>query len=130
MTIVIMALPAIGIAGIVCWRIAVGIVAARPVGDRLRYAMGSATQLPPAFSGSDFALLERIFAAAGALGRTGRGASVVSAYYQAVHGLGVLLPFLSGWSEHEMNVCARYLAARTERLLASNAACSRHLQSL
>jgi hypothetical protein len=128
MTPFIMAILALGIVSVACWRLIVGMVAGRPVGDRLRYAIGPAARLKQEFSGSDFPLLERLFAAAGALGSPGRATTAIRAYYRIVHGLGVRLPFLARWSHREMNVCSRYLAARIERLLASNAACSRHAQ--
>jgi hypothetical protein len=131
MVILVLAVLAFGVAGLLCWRMIVGAVAARPVGDRLRYAVGlAATPVPHDFSGSDFALLERLFAAAGALGGPGRDGVLIRAYYQAVHAIGALVPALAPWSKREMNVCSRYLAARIERLLASNAAYSRRVRSL
>ena len=131
MVILVMAILAFGVAGLCCWRVIVGVVAARPVSDRLRYAVGPAAAVAPRdFGGADFALLERLFAAAGALGGPGRHAILIRAYYLAVRRIGSLLPALAPWSEREMNVCSRYLAVRIERLLASNAACSRRVRSL
>lgn len=131
MVILVMAILAFGVAGLCCWRMIVGAVAARPVGDRLRYAVGPAsTPAARDFSGADFALLEGLFTAAGALGDPGRHAVLIRTYYLAVHRIGRLLPALAPWSEREMNVCSRYLAARIESLLASNADCSRRVRSL
>lgn len=131
MVILVIAALAFGAACFCCWRMIVGAVAARPVSDRLRYAVGPATAgMPRDFSGADFALLERLFTAAGALGGSGREAMLIRTYYLAVHGIGNLLPALAPWSEREMHLCSRYLAARIERLLASNAACSRRVRPL
>jgi hypothetical protein len=131
MAITIMAILAFGVAGLCCWRIVVGAVAARPIGDRLRYAVGlAAAPTPGDFNGADFALLERLFAAAGALGGSGRDTILIRAYYLAVHRLAGVLPSLTPWSEREMKICSRYLAARIERLLATNAACSRRMHTL
>ena len=50
------------------WRLAVGLIAERPISDRLRYAVAPVAPAPSDFSGADFALLERLFSAAGAFG--------------------------------------------------------------
>jgi hypothetical protein len=126
----ILAISVFGIAGLCCWRMMVGAVAARPVSDRLRYAAGLAdAKAPRDFNGADFAMLEGLFTAAGALGATGRDAILVRAYYLAVRQIG-RLPALAPWSQREMTVCSRYLAARIEGLLASNVACSNRARTL
>ena len=81
-------------------------------------------------TGADFAVLERLFAAAGALDGSGREALWIRAYYSAVRVAGNLLPALAPWSEREMTVCSRYLAVRVDHFLASNAACARRVRSL
>jgi hypothetical protein len=118
----------LGVASVVCWRLAIGVVAARPIGDRLRYAMGQAARPPRDFSGADFPFLERLFTAAGAIDGHGRAASAIRAYYRFVREIGARVPLLAEWSNHEMYVCSLYLAARIERLLAINSACSRYVQ--
>ena len=131
MGVLFLAVLAAGITVFGCWRMFIGAIAARPVSDRLRHAAGLAGS--PAqwdFRGGDFALLERLFAAAGALAGSGRDAVLIRAYYSAVHAIKRLLPALAPWSEREMTVCSRYLAARIDRFLASNAACSRRVRSL
>lgn len=129
MAIYVMAILALGIAG-TCWRVVVGTVAARPISDSLRYAIGLAAMPARDFTGADFAILERLFTAAGALNRSGRGVVLVRVYYLTVHGLTRLLPSLAPWGEREMKVCSRYVAARIERLRATNAAYSRRVRSL
>jgi hypothetical protein len=125
MGVLFLAVTAIGIAAVCSWRMFVGAVAARPVSDRLRLAAGQ-----PDFKAADFAVLERIFAAAGALAGTSRGAILVRRYYQAVEAIGGLFPTLAPWSQREMAVCSRYLAARIDRFLLSNAACGRRVRTL
>jgi hypothetical protein len=125
MGVLFLAVMAAGITVFGCWRAFIGAVAARPVSNRLRQAASRAG--PPAqwdFRGEDFAVLERLFAAAGALTGCGRSAVWIRTYYSAVRAIKDLLPALAPWSEREMAVCARYLAARIERFLASNAACT------
>ena len=117
-------------ASVLGWRLTVGIIADRPISDRLRYAVAPVAPAPTDFSGSDFPLLERLFRAAGAFGGLGRSAPLIRAYYRLVRAIGHWLPSLAAWSESEMKVCSRYLAARIERLLASNAACSRRAHTL
>jgi hypothetical protein len=131
MGVFFLAILAVGPMFLGCWRMFVGTVAARPVSDRLHYAAGLAG--PRAhwdFNGGDFAVLERLLAAAGALARSGRSAILIRTYYMAVRAMGGLLPALAPWSEREMTVCSRYLAARIDRFLASNATCSRRARSL
>jgi hypothetical protein len=103
-----------------CWRIAVGLVAARPVSDRLLQA----AHLCGPLGAADFGVLEGFCTAAGALADANRGTSLIRAYYLAVRWLGGILPPLAPWSQREMTVCSRYLAARVDRCLVSNTACS------
>ena len=117
-------------AGALGWRMTVGVIAERPLSDRLRYAVAPVAPAPNDFSGADFALLERLFRVAGAFGGFGRSAPLVRAYFRLIRMIGQMLPSLTPWSEREMKVCSRYLAARIERLLASNAACSRRVHTL
>jgi hypothetical protein len=126
-----LAILAPGIVAFGCWRIVVGAIAARPISDRLRIAAGmGVAPTTPVLSGADFAVLERLFAAAGALkGPTG-GAILIRAYYSVARAIRGIVPALAPWSEHEMAVCSRYLAARVDRFLASNAAYSRRVRSL
>ena len=121
--------PACLVAGILiffCWRLMVGVVANRPVSDRLRQAAGL---VGPA---ADFRFLETLCTAAGALANTGprRGTALVRVYYRAVRAIGGILRPLAPWSEREMTVCSRYLAVQVDRCLASNAACSRRVRTL
>jgi hypothetical protein len=125
MGVLFLAIAAIGIAALCGWRIFVGVVATRPVSERLRTAVGQHD-----FQAADFALLERIFAASSALAGASRGAVLVRSYYETVGLIGSRLPWLAPWSLREMAVCSRYLAARIDRFLASNAACSRRVRSL
>jgi hypothetical protein len=124
-----MAVLAFGIAVLCWWRLSIGAVASRPISERVRHAAGLAGSASPAEPGSaDFAVLERLYTAAGALAGFGREAGLIRAYYAAVHFAGSLLPALGPWSEREMTVCARYLAVRIDGFLASNAACSRRVR--
>ena len=117
-------------AGALGWRMTVGVIAERPLSNRLRYAVAPVAPAPSDFSGADFALLERLFRVAGAFGGFGRNAPLVRAYFRLVRAIGHWLPSLAPWSEREMKICSRYLAARIERLLASNTACSRRVHTL
>ena len=122
--------PAALVAGILIffyWRLIVGVVANRPVSDRLRQAAGLVGPLA-----ADFRFLETLCTAAGALANTGprRGTALVRIYYRAVKAIGGLLPPLAPWTEREMTVCSRYLAVQVDRCLASNAACSRRVPTL
>jgi len=111
------------IAALYGWRTAVGALAARPVSDRVRRAAAMAGSAAPRdFTGADFRVLERVFTVAGALGGAARSAIAIRAYYRVVRALGKGLPILASWSEREMMACSRYLAARIDRSLASNAA--------
>ena len=125
------AILALGTLMFCCWRMIVGAMAARPVSDRLRQAAGLAG--PPAPrdpAAADFGVLEGLCTAAGALAGTGRGTILVRVYYLAVQAIGGCLPALAQWSQREMTVCSRYLAARVDRSLASNAACSSRVRFL
>jgi hypothetical protein len=117
-------------AGALGWRMTVGVIAERPISDRLRYAVAPVAPAPSDFSGADFALLERLFRAAGAFGGVGRSAPLIRAYFRLVRALGQRSPSLTSWSEREMKICSRYLAAQIEHLLDSNAACSRRAHTL
>jgi hypothetical protein len=130
MAIYVMAVLALGIAGLGCWRSIVGAVAARPISDNLRYAIGLAAIPARDFTGADFAVLERLFTVAGAVKRSGQGIILVRAYYQAVYSIAGLFPGLAPWGEREMKICSRYLASRIERLQAANAAYTRGVRSL
>ena len=126
-----LAVSAAAIAVFGCWRTFVGVVAARPLSSRLLNAAGPVNApADPAFGAGAFALLERLFAAAGALSGYGRGLYWLPRYYRAVRAIKDRLPMLAPWSEREMAVCSRYLAARVDRLLASNAACSHRVRGL
>lgn len=129
MAIYVMAILAFGIAA-VCWRLIVGAIAARPISDSLRYAIGLAAVPARDFTGADFAVLERLFTMAGAVKRSGQGVILVRVYYQAVYSIAGLFPGLAPWGEREMKVCSRYLASRIERLQATNAAYTRRVRLL
>lgn len=131
LALLVPAILVLGTLAFCCWRIIIGVMAARPVSDRLRQAAGLAG--PPAprdARTADFALLASLATAAGALAGAGYGTALVRAYYRAMRAIGGLLPPLAPWSEREMTVCFRYLAVQVDRSLASNAACSRRVRSL
>ncbi len=126
MGVLFLAILALGIMAFGCWRAIVGGIAARPISDRLRVAAGRAAS---DLTGADFAVLERLFAAAGVLEGTAADAIVIRTYYSGVRALKSLLPAFAPWSEREMTVCSRYLAVRVDRFLATNAACARRVRS-
>lgn len=131
MSVYVLAIPAAAMVAFGCWRIIIGAVAARPVSDQLRIAAGmGGAPAAPVLTGDDFAVLERLSAAAGALKGPIAGTILIRAYYAAARAIRGILPALAPWSEREMTVCSRYLAARIDRLLAGNAACSRRVSSL
>jgi len=109
------------------WRMIVGAVAARPLTDHVRRAALLGGADPGA---TDFDMLAGLHMAVGALSKAGHGAALVRAYYPVVRTMGRLLPGLSPWSEREMTVCSRYLAAQVDRCLSHNAACSRRVRTL
>jgi len=116
---------------ICCWRLIVGAMAARPVSDQLRQAAGlDGPPAPRDPTAADFGVLEGLCTAAGALAGADRGKALVRTYYRAVRAIGRLLPALAPWSQREMTVCSRYLAARVDRCLDTNTACSRRVRSL
>ena len=127
MGVLILAVLAFAMAALY-WRMTVGAVASRPVSERVCHAAGLAggagLRDPRA---ADFAMLERLYAAAGALAHFGREAALVRAYYVGLCWVG-LLPALTPWSERERRVCSRYLAVRIDGFLASNTACSRRVR--
>ncbi len=111
-----------------CWRMVIGMMAGRPVSERLREAAGlkanrGCDELEP----SDFAILESLCLATGALSEA-RAIGPIRAYYGLARGLGLWVPSLGAWSRREMTVCARYLAARVDRQLRSNILCSHRAQ--
>jgi hypothetical protein len=120
MTFLVTAIFAAGAITICCWRITVGAIAARPVSDRLLQAAG----LRGPLSAGDFGVLDGLCAAAGALADANRSTASIRAYYKVLRVVGRGLPFLAAWSQREMTVCSRYLAARADRCLTSNTACS------
>jgi hypothetical protein len=129
MSVFALAVLAVGVTALWCWRHVVGAVAAHPVSDRVRLAVGLTDSTGPSeFCAADFAVVEQLYAASGALAGFGRRASVIRAYYMIVRSIGGLVPVLAHWSEHEMTVCVRYLAVRIDGFLASNAACSRRVR--
>lgn len=131
MGVLVLAVLAFGIAALCCWRLSIGAVASRPISERARHAAGLAGLAGSGEpSGADFAVLERLYTAAGALAGFGREAGSIRAYYAAVRAVGSLLPVLGPWSEREMTVCSRYLAVRIDGFLVSNAACSRRVRFL
>jgi len=106
------------------WRVAVGLMAARPVSSRLREAAGlSEANVSHDFGPSDFAILESLCAATGALSDAG-AIGPIRAYYGLVRGIGGLFPATASWSQKEMAMCSRYLAVRVDSQLASNVVCS------
>ena len=109
------------------WRMIVGAIAARPLTDHVRRAALLAGADPGA---TDFDMLAGLHMAVGALSKAGHGAALVRAYYPVVRAIGRLLPGLAPWSEREMTVCSRYLAAQVDRCLSRNAACSRRVRTL
>jgi hypothetical protein len=120
-----------GFAALGCgWRLKVGAIAARAGAGGLRRVAALAGVESRDFGGGDFPLLERLYSASSALAGPWRSALLIRAYYRAVRGLGDHLASLAPWAERETRVCARYLAAQIERLLASNAACSGGARSL
>ena len=118
--LLVLALFALGTITFCCWRITVGITAARPVSDRLLQAAG----LRGPLGAAEFGVLDGLCAAAGALDAANRGTALIRAYYKVAQAVGRNLPPLAGWSQREMSVCSRYLAARVDRCLVSNTACS------
>ena len=120
MSLLVPAIFAVATATFCCWRITVGVVAARPVSDRLLQAVC----LHGPIRAGDFRVLDGLCAAAGALPDTNRSTALIRAYYTVLHAVGRSLPILAAWSQREMTVCSRYLAARVDRCLVSNAACS------
>jgi hypothetical protein len=125
MGVLFLAIAAAGIAVFGCWRMFVGAVAARAVSDRLRQMPGPKGPVAQwDFHDEDFAVLERLFVASGALAGCGRSAVWIRRYYSTVRAIRGLFPVLAPWSEREMTVCSLYLAARIKGYLASNAACT------
>jgi hypothetical protein len=120
MSLLVPAIFAVGTATFCCWRITVGVVAARPVSDRLLQAAG----LRGPIRAGDFGVLDGLCAAAGALPSANRGTAQIRAYYTVLCAVGRSLPILAAWSQREMTVCSRYLAARVDRCLVSNTAFS------
>ena len=128
MSVLILAIVAFVIA-VVYWRMMVGAVASRPVSERVCHAaglVGGAGLRNPC--PTDFAMLERLYTAAGALADFGRQAAFVRAYYVGLGWLVRLLPPLASWSQRERTVCSRYLAVRIDGFLVSNTACSRRVR--
>jgi hypothetical protein len=112
-----------------CWRMIVGATAARPLSPRVRVAAGlNGPPSPREPVAGDFAVLERLFRAAGALATPGHGTLLIRMYYSTVSAIARVLPVLAPWSEREMLVCSRYLAVCVDRYLASNAACSHRVR--
>jgi hypothetical protein len=128
--ILVLAVSAFAIAALY-WRMMVGAVASRPVSERVCHAAGlsggAGLRDPCA---ADFAMLERLYAAAGALAGFGRQAALVRGYYLCLRWIESRLPALAPWSQRERTVCSRYLAVRIDGFLASNAACSRRVPFL
>lgn len=119
MGLLVLALLALGTISFCCWRVTVGAIAARPVSDRLLQAAG----LRGPLGAGDFGVLDGLCAAAGALAGADRGTGLIRAYYKVLQRVG-RMPSLAAWSQREMIVCSRYLAARVDRCLVSNTACS------
>jgi len=131
MGVLFLAIMAVGMVAFGCWRAIVGGIAARPISDRLGVAAGLRTvRAASDLSGADFAVLERLFAAAGVLEGAAGDAILIRTYYSAAGAIRRLLPALAPWSEREMTVCSRYLAVRVDRFLATNTACARRVRSL
>lgn len=112
------------------WRAMLAGAAAQPVSDRVLAAAGAQNgQL----TGDDFPALVGLHELTPELRSSGSGLGLVRAYYSLVDGIkslvGSSMPAVSGWSQRELAVCARYAAVQIDRRLQANLELAESLRS-
>ncbi|MGC1619131.1 MAG: hypothetical protein WA765_11650 [Candidatus Acidiferrum sp.] len=112
------------------WRAVLAGVAAHPVSDRV---LGAAHLEAGRMKGQDFETLAGLHELTPDLQSTGRGLTLVRAYYRIVEGLAILsgtrMPAVAEWCERERVICARYAAVQIDLRLQANLALAAALRS-
>lgn len=103
------------------WRAVLAGVAAQPVSDRVLAAANLDAQR---MKGQDFEKLAGLHELTPDLQTSGRGLTLVRAYYRIIAGLEVLsgarMPAIAAWCERERLICARYAAVQIDLRLQAN----------
>ena len=108
------------------WRAIVADVAARPVSDRVRVAAGlSACSVGSA----DFQAVLNLHDLTPELKNSSVGLRVMRTYYRVVERVGRFVPRLAPWTEREMTLCTRYVAALVDQRLERNVVCATEIRS-
>lgn len=124
--IVVISVVAMGQFALFYWRAIVTGVASQPVSDRVRAAAG----LSGSSVGSvDFQAMLNLHELTPEFSDVKSGVWAVRAYYRVLEKLGRIVPVLGAWTDHEMTLCSRYVAALVDRRLERTLACAEELRS-
>lgn len=113
--------------GLYYWRAIIASVAAQPVSDRLRTAVGIAST---GMSLHGFRVILSLLDMAPDLRGLSGGFRAIRAYYLMVETLGRFIPLLACWSENEMATCSRYVAVLLDQRLGRNMACTAEISNI
>lgn len=116
--------------GLFAWRAAFLSVAAKPVSEQIRAALGEQSD---ATGGVDYQAASEWLKLSPNLDGGDRSMWPVRAYFTALRGISAVMqsvaPSKAGWSQREMSACARYIAVVADERLQRNRLCIAQMQS-
>ncbi|HEY4741939.1 MAG TPA: hypothetical protein VIH76_15185 [Candidatus Acidoferrales bacterium] len=128
--IFVISLAALGQFALLSWRAAFLTVAAKPVSEEIRAALGA---YAPASETENFQSAAEWLKLSPNLGGEDRRIWPVRLYFVALRGISAatkfVAPSMAGWSQREMSACARFVAVVAGERLQRNRLCMAQMQS-
>lgn len=124
--IVVISAVALGQFALFYWRAVIAGVATELVSNRVRAAAGLSVS---SVGSADFQAMLDLHELTPEFSDVKGRVWAVRAYYYLLEKLGRIVPVLAAWTDHEMILCSRYVAALVERRLECTLACAEELRS-
>ncbi|MFZ0039377.1 MAG: hypothetical protein WAK91_18265 [Candidatus Acidiferrales bacterium] len=128
--IFVISLAAFGQFALLSWRAAFLTVAAKPISEEIRAALGA---FAPASETENFKTAAEWLKMSPNLGGQDRRMWPVRMYFVALRGIGAaaqfVAPSMAGWSQREMGACSRYIAVVAGERLQRNRLCMAQMES-
>ncbi len=116
---------ALGQFGLYYWRAVLAGVAAQPLSERMREAVGIAG----AVGAGDFGTMMNLHDLTPGLREHNEGLRAVRVYYRTLKSIS-RIPQAAEWANREMTTCACYVAVLLDRRLTANLECAAEIRSL
>jgi hypothetical protein len=120
-------LVALGQFGFYYWRAILVANSMAPASERVLVAAGIPATSVRAL---DFRAILKLYDLAPNLSGQGTSFRMLRTYYWAVEKIGSLVPGLAKWTNSELTICSRYLAALADQHLERNMVCAASLRGL